>query len=750
MAAPNGALLEAALGYQAAALSVLPARLGEKRAAVPSWKPYQSRLPTQAEVEAWFQNGQDALCIVAGKASGNLEILDFDLGGELYEAWRERVAAAAPDLPGRLVVETSPSGGRHVAYRCETPVCGNLKLAHRKRYVPSGEPWVSAGKQHVPRREKDGRWAVILTLIETRGEGGLFLCAPSPGYTLAQGTFTALPVFTEAEREILLEAAWSLNEYVPEPVGCDVPREASTAPASGDRPGDDFNARGDIRALLVKHGWTLAKGGENEYWRRPGKNYGWSATLKGRVFYVFSSSAAPFEPNRAYSPFGVYTLLEHEGDHSRAATALRGEGFGGEPSTQGVDLSGFKVGASAAPEKAGAGTGPKTLRELMATYPSLRPPVIEGLLREGETLNVIAPSKLGKSWLVIDLALAIATGRDWLGMPCVQGDVLIIDNELHAETSANRIPKVAEARGIDVGTVADRVHVENLRGRLQDLLALGPYFRKFPPGRFKVVILDAFYRFLPMKADENDNGTMANLYNYLDAFADHLKCSFVLIHHTSKGSQSLKDVTDVGAGAGSMGRATDTHLILRRHEESDAVVLEAAVRSWPPIAPRCLRWAFPVWLPADDLDPMQLRQEGKRRAPKAEEGEAEPSGPEWTRQSFVETFLAAEPKSLARILDDAEQAGISSRRVQRYLEVAEEEGRVFRWNLGQKRTGYATRPQPGEPEENVEPTPSKREEVERLLRTEPEMPAAEVAARCGVSDRYVRRIREEQGGGDAQ
>jgi len=380
--------------------------------------------------------------------------------------------------------------------------------------------------------------------------------------------------------------------------------------------------------------------------------------------------------------------------------------------------------------------GPRSLRQLIRLYPSLRPPVIEGLLREGETMNVISAPKIGKSWLVIDLALSIATGRPWLGMDCVPGDVLVIDNELHGETSANRIPKVAAARGIDVESVADRIYVENLRGRLQDLFALGPYFRQFPPGRFKVVILDAFYRFLPMRADENDNGTMASLYNYLDSFADYLKCCFVLIHHTSKGNQSLKEITDVGAGAGAQSRATDTHLILRRHEEDDAVVLDAAVRSWPPLPPRCLRWAFPVWIPADDLDPADLRREGGRKREKKEEKEDKPL--RWAPASFAERFIGGEPKSLARILDEAEAEGLSSRRVKRLLELAEEEGLIFRWTVGpRKALAYATVEPPEAEFQNS------RSMVEAVLAETPGAPTKDVAERCGVSARYVQRIRRE-------
>lgn len=54
---------------------------------------------------------------------------------------------------------------------------------------------------------------------------------------------------------------------------------------------------------------------------------------------------------------------------------------------------------------------PVSLADLVARYPDLRPPVIHGLLRRGETMNVIAPSKLGKSWLVTDLADLFLEGK---------------------------------------------------------------------------------------------------------------------------------------------------------------------------------------------------------------------------------------------------------------------------------------------------------------------------------------------------
>ncbi|MEX2389162.1 MAG: bifunctional DNA primase/polymerase, partial [Phycisphaeraceae bacterium] len=108
--------------YLDAGLCVLPARRAEKRPTVGAWKQYQKRRPTEAELSAWMANDPDAICILCGSVSDNAEIIDFDAGGELFSAWWERLPAGLRD---RLVVEITPSGGYHVIYRCQVPVCGN-------------------------------------------------------------------------------------------------------------------------------------------------------------------------------------------------------------------------------------------------------------------------------------------------------------------------------------------------------------------------------------------------------------------------------------------------------------------------------------------------------------------------------------------------------------------------------------------------------------------------------------------------
>lgn len=99
----------------------------------------------------------------------------------------------------------------------------------------------------------------------------------------------------------------------------------------GTRPGDDYNARGDVVSLLRAHGWVPVRDdGDSSKWRRPGKSTGISASLRGGAFYVFTTSTR-LRARAAYSPFALYAALEHGGNYDNAASALATQGFGSKP-----------------------------------------------------------------------------------------------------------------------------------------------------------------------------------------------------------------------------------------------------------------------------------------------------------------------------------------------------------------------------------------------------------------------------------
>lgn len=287
------------------------------------WQEHQERCCTEAELDRWYANGCTGIGLMGGAVSGNLELFEFEglaVREGLWHAYKE-----AADQLGLTPLLTrvcngwgdqSPSGGIHIYWRCEEPVDGNTELASRP---PTAEELRANPKEKVK------------LLIETRGQGGYMVIAPSTGihplgdYVRLRGGPETVPVVTAAERAALLDLARSFDQ---------MPKETAEPPRSNwsaevVRPGDDFNERGRWEDVLK--GWTrLFKSGRNEYWRRPGKTgRAWSATILDGVgpLYVHTTNSE-LDSLRAYSKFAAYTVLEHGGDWSAAAQELRRQGYG--------------------------------------------------------------------------------------------------------------------------------------------------------------------------------------------------------------------------------------------------------------------------------------------------------------------------------------------------------------------------------------------------------------------------------------
>lgn len=110
---------------------------------------------------------------------------------------------------------------------------------------------------------------------------------------------------------------------------------SSVAPAKGDvSPADDYFARGNVRELIERHGWSFShQDGARDYFFRPGSvsrtNHHASLTREGQIFVNFASSEARrFEPLKPFSPFAVFAALECGGDLRAAAKKLLTLGYG--------------------------------------------------------------------------------------------------------------------------------------------------------------------------------------------------------------------------------------------------------------------------------------------------------------------------------------------------------------------------------------------------------------------------------------
>lgn len=263
------------------------------------------------------------------------------------------------------------------------------------------------------------------------------------------------------------------------------------------------------------------------------------------------------------------------------------------------------------------GFSPIRFTDLVQRFPSMRPSVIEGVLRQGESMNIIAPPKTGKSFLVGGLAWCVATGRPWLSHDVTQCKVLVVDNELHEETLAIRYDRIANDMMIPESE-RDALEIIRLRGE-NVTINNAEMMLRVPEGKYGLVVFDALYRMLPEQTNENDNGQMMRVYNHIDHLAKSWGAAIVVIHHASKGDQSEKAITDVGAGAGAISRAADSHLTIRPHEQQGLHVLEAVTRSFPNPDPVSIRFTYPVWQ-AETIEPqIKTRKSGNAKQKQEDE-----------------------------------------------------------------------------------------------------------------------------------
>lgn len=302
------------LEYRAAGLSVIPVGT-DKRPLIGSWTRLQKELPSEDEISAW--GSSQGIAVIAGAVSGNLVCVDVDTKhdsqGTVFQEIQDTLKEwGHTELLEKCAIERTPSGGWHILFRAPF-VVGCEKLA----------------------RDKGQKEA----MIETKGEGGYFVCAPTPGWELKHGSLTEIPTLKDTEANAILGVCWALDrnepEVEPEPAAYKAPSGHGNGPRSGEvTPLDDFTARTTVEAvesLLCEHGWRrTGVRGRNIHLCRPGKGgRETSATLhtEKNVFFVHSTSTE-FRERKGYGPAGVYAILKHGGNWTATAKDLAAQGYG--------------------------------------------------------------------------------------------------------------------------------------------------------------------------------------------------------------------------------------------------------------------------------------------------------------------------------------------------------------------------------------------------------------------------------------
>lgn len=201
---------------------------------------------------------------------------------------------------------------------------------------------------------------------------------------------------------------------------------------------------------------------------------------------------------------------------------------------------------------------PEPLTDVWDNLPDLAPPLIDGVLRQRHKMLLAGPSKAGKSFLLIQLAIALAEGEHWLGWPCTRGRVLYVNLELDRASALHRFRDVYQAMGIEAKHL-DNIDVWNLRGKSAPLDKLAPkLIRRSQKKDYIAVIIDPIYKVIT--GDENSASEMALFTNQFDKIATELGCAVIYCHHHSKGLQGQKRSMDRASGSGVFARDPDALL----------------------------------------------------------------------------------------------------------------------------------------------------------------------------------------------
>lgn len=188
--------------------------------------------------------------------------------------------------------------------------------------------------------------------------------------------------------------------------------------------------------------------------------------------------------------------------------------------------------------------------------------IVPGVLPEGATILAGRP-KLGKSWMALDIALAVARGDYCLGdRHCQQGDVLYLALEDNRRRLQSRIDRVSVPGSsepwperLDFATDWPRCDAGGVEA-----------IRKWAASKVnpRLVVIDVLAMFKPTRGSqetgyEHDYAAVKGV----QELAGHLGIGVLVVHHVRKGIGETDPFEKISGTLGLSG-AADTALILDR------------------------------------------------------------------------------------------------------------------------------------------------------------------------------------------
>lgn len=202
-----------------------------------------------------------------------------------------------------------------------------------------------------------------------------------------------------------------------------------------------------------------------------------------------------------------------------------------------------------------------SMNDLYETVYESRPPIIDGLLFAGTYLFVGAP-KVGKSFLMAQLAYHVSTGSPLWGFDTHPGTVLYLALEDNYQRLQNRMYRMFGTEGTEKLHFA--TYAQHLGEGLEDQLR--HFMESYPDTR--LVIIDTLQKIREVGSDKYSYGSDYDVIAKLKRFADARGLCLLLVHHTRK--QPASDKFDMISGTNGLLGAADGAFLLQKEERTSA------------------------------------------------------------------------------------------------------------------------------------------------------------------------------------
>jgi hypothetical protein len=298
-------------------------------------------------------------------------------------------------------------------------------------------------------------------------------------------------------------------------------------------------------------------------------------------------------------------------------------------------------------------SGGNELRVLRAAEVTPRPLdeppwLVEGLWGAGACGVLGGAPKSCKSWLSLEMAVAVASGRPCLGRFAapLPGPALVYAAEDSPVQVRERLEGLSRVRGVDFSELDVHLILEPaLRiDRPEDLGRLRSALERLRP---KLLVLDPYVRL--QRVDENNSTEVSQVLGSLRRLSRSLSVSIALVHHARKGGadqagQALRGSSDFHAWG-------DSNLYLSRRGEDLTLSIEH--RAAPSPAPLGLALVSDLGPPRLEIRERPVSDADSRTLPERVLASLDSTKPR--RQEDLRAALEVRNQRLTEVLHDLER-----------------------------------------------------------------------------------------------